>query len=153
MDVRYINPFLSGAMEVLNTMGGVSLQPGKPYIKKNAKAMGDVSGIIGISGEAVGSLSVSFTFGLIKAVMKNMLGDDITQVDDDVRDAVGEITNMISGSARRVLSDEGLSLKAGIPSIVDGKDHTIKHLVSNPTLVIPFDSPDGKVVVEVCMDS
>jgi CheY-specific phosphatase CheX len=36
---------------------------------------------------------------------------------------------------------------------VDGKDHTIKHLVSTPTLVIPFDSPNGKVVVEVCMDS
>ena len=56
MDVKYINPFLEGTIEVLKTMAFVNPKPGKPYLKKNNLAKGDVSGIIGITGTIKGSL-------------------------------------------------------------------------------------------------
>ncbi|MBW2090782.1 MAG: chemotaxis protein CheX [Deltaproteobacteria bacterium] len=152
MDVNYINPFLSATLNVLKTMASLELTSDKPFLKKDAVARGDVSGVIGITGEVTGSLSVSFSFGLIKEIIKNMLGEDISEITDDVRDAVGEITNMICGDARRMLQESGLSLSAAIPTIVAGKNHTIRHAIRGPIIVIPFHGEKGTAVVEVSMD-
>lgn len=154
MDVRYINPFLEATTNVVKTMAFVELTPGKPYLKRDNVGLGDITGIIGLEGEAKGSLSVTLNFPLIKLIMKNMLGEDIAGLTDEAQDAVGELTNMISGDARRILGAEGINLKAAIPTIVAGKDHTIKHMVSGPTIVIPFEAPDdGQVCVEVSIQS
>lgn len=152
MDVRYINPFLKAAVNVLKTMAFVDVIPGKPFLKKEHLAIGDVSGIIGLTGDVKGSLSVTFDLAMIVTIMKNMLDEEIKEVDNDTRDAVGELTNMISGDARRMLQTEGLSLNAAIPTIVSGKNHVIKHVVNGPVIVIPFTCESGgKVSVEVSL--
>lgn len=151
MDVRFVNPFLGGAVEVLSTMAGIGLDPGKPYIKRGNQAEGDISGIIPVDGEACGSISVTFHFSLIQAVLKGMLGDEVNEIDADVRDAVGELTNMISGAARRRLGEQGLSLSAGIPKVLDGSGHQIEHIWGGPVLAIPFSSEYGYMVVEVAL--
>lgn len=143
MDVRYINPFLNAAINVLKTMAFVDIAPSRPYLKENHLAQGDVSGIIGLTGDVKGSLSVSFNLPMLQQIMRNMLGEGIEEVNNDVRDAVGELTNMISGDARRMLSEEGLNLQAAIPTIVAGKGHTIKHVIAGPVIVIPFSSQNG----------
>ena len=154
MDVKYINPFLSGTINVLKTMAFVEVNPGKPFLKKDHVACGDVTGIIGLTGAATGSLSVTFNFVMIQKIMMNMLGEEVNEVTNDVRDAVGELTNMISGDARRLLQQEGLSLTAAIPTIVAGKNHTIKHVISGPIIVMPFESDGGgKASVEVSLKS
>jgi chemotaxis protein CheX len=38
MDVKFINPFLEGTVNVLKTMAMVDPQPGKPYVKKDNQA-------------------------------------------------------------------------------------------------------------------
>ena len=60
MDVNFINPFITGAVEVLGKMAFVSPVAGKAYVKTTDDAHGDVSGIIGITGDALGSLAISF---------------------------------------------------------------------------------------------
>ena len=47
MDVRFINAFLDGTINVLKTMAFVTPRAGKPFLKKDDTAAGDVSGIIG----------------------------------------------------------------------------------------------------------
>lgn len=152
MDVKYINPFLTATVNVIKTMAFVDLRPGSPYLKEEATAEGDVSGIIGLTGDVAASLSVSFSFGLIKEIMKNMLGEEITEITAEVQDAVGEMTNMICGDARRMLQQEGLNLSAAIPTIIAGKNHTIKHAIKGPVINIPFEAQGGKAVVKVSME-
>ena len=101
MDVRYINPFLTGTINVLKTMAAVDPTPGKPYLKKNSLAVGDVSGIIGLTGSVAGSMALSFSEKAILKIVSNMLGEELTEVNGDIADAVGEITNMVSGASRK----------------------------------------------------
>jgi chemotaxis protein CheX len=150
MDVKYINPFLSATINVIKTMAFVEAKPGKPYRKTDRIATGDVSGIIGLTGDNEGTLSITFSQSCIEAILTNMLGEKISGIDDDVRDAVGEITNMISGDARRVLDDEGIKLSAAIPTVISGVNHTISHISSATTIAIPFDTEHGPFTVEVC---
>ena len=151
MDVKFINPFLEGTVEVLTTMAFVNPKPGKPYLKKNNLAKGDVSGIIGITGTIRGSLALSFSTGSILKIVSNMLGEEITSINGDIRDAVGEITNMVSGAARKRIEAMGYSLSASIPTVVSGKEHSIMHVMGGPSIVIPFEMEAGSFVVDVCM--
>ena len=132
-------------------MAFVEPRPGKPYLKKGALAKGDVSGIIGLTGAANGSMALSFSKGCILKIVSNMLGEDIKEINSDIRDAVGEITNMVSGVARQKLEALGLSVTAAIPTVVAGKDHTITHVMGGPSIVIPFETDSGSLVVDICI--
>lgn len=66
---------------------------------------------------------------------------------------MGEITNMISGDARRELAEKGHTLKGAIPSVISGKNHTIKHMSNGPAIAIPFTTAGGPFIVEVCFNS
>ncbi len=149
MDVKLINPFLVASMHVLKTMAGIDARAGKPFLKKDNQAMGDVSAIIGITGAARGSMALVFTEECIKGIASNLLGEVFTKLNNEVTDAVGELTNMICGDARRRLSEEGFTLQAGIPTIVSGKNHAIVHIADGPRLAVPFETDLGSFMVEV----
>jgi chemotaxis protein CheX len=151
MDVKFINPFLKGTIEVLTKMAFVEPRPGKVYLKKTALAHGDVSGIIGITGDMIGSLAISFGENCICHLVGSMIGESYAEANREVFDGVGEITNMISGVARTHMEKEGLHVYAAIPSVVYGKNHTITHVLKSPSIVIPFSTDHGTFVVDVCI--
>jgi chemotaxis protein CheX len=151
MDVKFINAFLEGTVNVLKTMAFIEPKPGAPYIKKDTVASGDISGIIGLTGGAKGSLALSFSEACILRIVSNMLGEEITTLNHDISDAVGEITNMVSGSARKILESGGLSVTAAIPTVVAGKKHSIIHVLAGPSIIIPFSTDAGPFVVDVCL--
>lgn len=153
MDVNIINPFLAATVNVLETLAGITPTPGKPFLKKDQIAMGDVSAIIGITGAAQGSMALTFSESCILAVVSGLFHETVSEFNEEVEDAVGELTNMICGDARRRLGEGGFSLQAGIPTIVSGKSHSIRHVHQGPRLAIPFSTPHGTFVVEVAFNS
>ena len=152
MDVRFINPFIKGTTNVLKTMAFIEPIAGKPFLKKDQSSKCDVSGIIGLTGDAKGSLAISFTASCIFAILQNMVGETYTEMNEEVLDAVGELTNMISGDARKNLESEGLIITAAIPTIISGKDHVIKHIITGPSIIIPFSTAHGIFVLDVCLE-
>jgi chemotaxis protein CheX len=153
MDVKFINPFLYGAQTVLRKMAFIEPNVGRPYVKKDGTAGGDVSGIIGITGGAIGSLALSFSEDCICGIVNSMLGESYREVNKDIFDAVGEITNMVSGVARTHMEKEGIIVYAAIPTVVYGKNHYIRHVLGTPSIVIPFETEKGAFVVDVCVRS
>ena len=149
MDVRYINPFLSGTIEVLQKFSNVKAVPKKPFLKKSDVAFGDISGIIGLTGDVTGSLAICFRKECILGIISSMFGETQSEVTHDTYDAVGEITNMISGNARSKLEKEGLTVFAAIPSVVTGVRHSINHILQTPSIVMPFSTEFGNLVVDV----
>lgn len=149
-DVNFINPFLEGVINVLSTMADIEAKAGKPFINKKRTTLGDVSGLINISGSARGTMALSLETGTILKIVNNMLYENYTEIDEQILDAVGELTNMIAGQARGKLSEQGMSFQASTPEVVLGKDKKMKHLKKAPILAIPFETPDGNLIVEVC---
>ena len=152
MDVEIAKPFINATISVLSTMANVKPVVGAPFVKKDGVAQGDVSAVIGFTGDKSGSISVSFTKKAAVAVVKNMLGEDIQDIVQDVKDAVGEITNMISGQARAQLADRGLKLAGSTPTVIMGDNHTISHVTKGPIMAIPFDTEHGSFTVEFCFE-
>jgi chemotaxis protein CheX len=152
MKSEFINPFLQATINVLTTMANVTPAPGKPYIKQDKKCIGDISGIIGLTGASKGAIVLSFSTGAVCKIVGAMLGETYTEINEDIKDAVGELTNMISGDARRRLAEIGAVFEAGIPTIISGKGHEVESVTKGPVIAMPF-TVDGDVfVVEASFD-
>lgn len=154
MNVEFINPFLSSMLNVMTTMAKMDLVPEKPRLKKDDIAMGDVSGLIGmVSEQAKGSLSITFDGPLALATMKGMVGEAPDEVNEEITDLVGEITNMVTGGAKRLLSEKGIEFDMATPMVVSGKNHTIHHKSKGPVVIIPLKSAEGnRAYIEFSFD-
>lgn len=152
MHVEFIEPFRQAAVTVLQTMAFTTPRAGEPFLKeKTLVSRSDITGIVGLTGVINGSLAVSFSGTAILQVVSNMLGEAFKEINDEVCDAVGELSNMICGDARRALAEQGYQFQAAIPTVIEGKGHKICHTFPGPVLVIPFIiGQDGLFFVEVC---
>ena len=149
MRAEFINPFLEAAMNVLSTMANISSKLGKPALREESGAEGDISGIIGLTGDAEGSITVSFSESCALKVVENMLGEKFEELNEDVADSMGEITNMIAGDARARLEKLGHRFVASLPSVVRGKNHKVRHISrGGQTIFIPFTTESGDFYVE-----
>jgi chemotaxis protein CheX len=153
MNAEFINPFITALLNVFSMMAQTELTPGKPQKKNDDVAGGDISGLIGMVGDNIqGSLSISFDEGLVFEVMHKMLGEKPTSMNADVKDMVGEITNMICGGAKNELSQKGYEFGMATPMVVSGKNHTVNHQVDGKKLMMPFIHKTGKLYLEMCFN-
>jgi chemotaxis protein CheX len=141
-----IMPFVRSTMQVFTQM--VKIQPtiAKPHLKTDSGASYDVSGIIGFSGEIVGSVVVSFEIAAAQKLVSALVGMDIDADAPDFVDAIGELANMIAGSAKKEL---GRNSNITVPTVIIGKGHMIGRLSGVPCMVIPCHTPVGDFAVEV----
>lgn len=154
MKAELVNPFLEATKNVIGTMASTEATPGKPHLKEGIKTWGEVTGIIGLAGENVmGNMILSFDKASILDIVSKMLMEEFTEINDDIVDATGELTNMISGGAKPALSEQGYKLDMATPVVIVGKDVEMTQLTKAPIIVIPFSTPVGQFVVEACLTS
>ncbi len=147
MRVEFINPFVSATHNVFQTMLGTTLTRGELSLKKSHAPMHEVCGLIGLAGKCHGMVVLSFGRETALQLAGIMLGTTESELNSDVVDAVGELTNMIAGAAKSQLAEYQMSI--GLPTVICGKTHTINFPSGAPPLIIPFDCDLGPICVEV----
>ncbi|KJU86850.1 chemotaxis protein X [Candidatus Magnetobacterium bavaricum] len=153
MKVEFVNPFLESIVKVISTMANTQATPGRPFLKQEASAKGDVTGLIGLAGQQTkGSLAITFTEPAILHIASQMLGETFTTINNDVADTVGEITNMVTGGAKKLLAEKGYKFDLAIPSIIVGKGHMVSHKTKGPIVIVPFETVAGSFFVEICFE-
>jgi chemotaxis protein CheX len=148
-----IAQFVDATTSVLQTMAMTEATAGTPFVKQDASAKGDITGVIGFSnpkGKSRGTMSLTFTSATVLGIVSAMIYEEQTEINEAVTDAVGELTNMISGQARKGLVAMGMVFEGAIPSVITGTDHIIRHVSTSAVLAIPFETPHGPLMVEVC---
>ena len=152
IDVSFINPLVGAVVEVLKTMATIELNRGQPFIRQSTdtgSTKSDVSGIIAMNSDRfLGSMAICFEKSLALKAYENMLGTAAPDINDDVRDAVSEMTNIIFGNAKRDLNVAGHTIAPAIPSVISGPAHQIRHSVGGHRFCVPFSSSFGSLVVE-----
>ena len=148
MDVKYINPFLVAVKNVFNTMLEIPFKLGKPYIKKEPVPDHEISGIIGLSGGVTGCVVINMSRVIALQLSSALVGEEITDLNDDCTDAIGEIANMIAGNAKTDFPDAGVSIS--VPSIVVGQ-HKMTYPQGIPVISIPCLTDKGELVIDVAL--
>ncbi len=154
VDVNFVNPVVKAVGEVLQTMAQIQLKRETPFLKsaEHKPLVGDITGLVAMNSDRfMGSFAISFEESLALKVYGNMLGSPASAINDEVKDAVMEMTNIIFGNAKRDLNVMGHTIAPAIPTVITGKGHQINHSVDGACICIPFSSEFGRVSVECVM--
>ncbi|MGD8251450.1 MAG: chemotaxis protein CheX [Desulfobacterales bacterium] len=148
MDVAYINPFLTAAANVLETMIDMPISLGQPALKSKPEPSFEVSSIIGLSGGVTGCVVINLSEALALRMASGLIGEDMSELDEDCTDAVGEIANMIAGNAKTEFPIENCSIS--VPSVVIGK-HRVAYSKGVPIISVPCKTDNGELVIDIAI--
>jgi len=148
IEIDYINPVIAGLETVFSTMLNCTLERTGLGLMENSHALYAVSGIIGISGKGVGTVVLSMQRPVaIKAAETMLMMEGIQEVNNDVLDAVGEITNMVCGDAKAKL--EKFHMSISLPNILCGDDCWLHFPQKSHPIAIPFKCPWGSLALQI----
>ncbi len=148
MDVRYINPFLVAVQKLFDTMIELPFKLGKPTLKREMKPSFEISSIIGLSGPVGGCVVISISEEIALQLASELLDEEMTEIDEDCTDAIGEIANMIAGNAKTDFPIDGVTIS--VPSVVIGK-HKIAYPSGIAIISIPCQVGDGQLVIDIAL--
>jgi len=149
MNVSFVNPFITATINTFKTMMNVDIHPGAPKLKSVPNPTYDISGIIGLSGTAQGSIAMSFPKIMALRVVSKMLGTEIKIIGPDISDAIGEIVNIVAGNAKQDLTEYALSIS--LPNVIMGAGHSLMSQSGVPTIIVPFNCDMGEFAMEISL--
>jgi len=136
---EYLTPFVKNTCNVLETMASLHVEFEDIYFSNGIKIFGDVSGIMGLSGNAEGTLVVTFHWSLAQTIIAKMMGIGEDKLDAElIHDGVSEIINMISGSTKREFVGTPYHFDISLPSVVVGSGHQVGHVHDTSIAVLIF---------------
>jgi chemotaxis protein CheX len=147
MRVEYINSFISSLDRTFQTMLNCTVKRGQPVLKDNFTPRYDISGIIGLSGKAVGTVVLSLSEEVALRAASHMLMSENTEFNSEVIDAVGELTNMVAGAAKSELEEYQLSVS--LPNVITGRDHEVRFPSDVTPICVPFTTEWGDLALEI----
>ncbi len=140
------------ALQVFSTMLGVELHPGELV---QAAAVEDppceVVALIGIAGAWAGAGNISCSAVTACKVCAHMLMTEAPAVNEDVLDAVAELTNMIVGNVKTELESRVGPLGLSIPTVVYGRNFHTKTSGAPGWIVLRFRWDDDAFTVKLCL--
>ena len=151
-EMEYLTPFIDNTVNVLKTMASVEPTFREVWFSKEFKIFGDISGIIGLSGNSEGTVAVTFYWPLARKIIAQMMKVEEDMVNAEyIHDGVGEIINMISGATKKNFSGTPYYFELSIPTVVVGSGHQLGHPEASSIAVLIFDVEETAFAVQVCL--
>lgn len=135
-------------LKVWSMMLGYSLRPCSPDLQR-AGSEPFVLGRVVISGAWQGAVTLGCSNGLARRAAATMFGKEPEETDlGEIRDALGELTNMVGGNFKTLLEGD---CKLSVPSVCDAI--ACAEFKPPPTEHLWFDYEAGVVLVNVVRGS
>jgi chemotaxis protein CheX len=147
--VEHAQHIIEATQEIFSSMIMLEVTSGEPFVRNNDMLQNSISGIIGLAGATKGLLAIHLPNDAALAVTTAFLGMDVGEIDEDVRDAVGELANMLGGSLKAVIDPNGSEVQLSMPSAVHGEEYSVDCLANAATISVPFDFDNHKFTVEL----
>ncbi len=151
LHVDYINPFIEATVNTFATMCSTEVTRDRISLKGEGSEMYGITGIIGLSGEASGSVVLNLPAQAAINVVSSFVGEAYDDINADVVDGVGELINIIAGDSKNRLSEKGYTFNLSLPKIVVGRNYVTSQSRSTPCIVLSFLSELGKFTIEVSL--
>ncbi len=142
-----LEKFLTEAtMEVFASMVLIDITPESD---DNGEPDADMTSMIGLAGDLKGILAIKCPAPVAMEITGAMLGMEVNELGEDVKDAVGEITNMVAGGLKVSLTECGRRIELAIPTTAIGKSIRTSGLSGASLARVPFATPQGRFWVEL----
>jgi chemotaxis protein CheX len=142
-----------GATEnVFETMLGQSIVSQNAYMDSVASTSSNgVVSFIGLAGAWQGTGSIACSAPCACRLASQLLMGEYAAVDDDVLDAVAEVTNMILGNVKTALEERLGPMGLSIPTVIYGRNFSSRAVGKQEWTVVPFDCDGERLEVQLCL--
>jgi chemotaxis protein CheX len=138
--------------DVFSTMLGIELEPCDAYLDKAPPPGGDgILSFVGLAGTWVGTGSVSCSSAFACKMSSQFLTAEYNSVNEDVLDAVAEITNMIIGNVKTLLEEDLGPMGLSIPTVIFGRNFASRTVGTFEWSVVPFLSDGELIHIQICL--
>jgi chemotaxis protein CheX len=133
--------------EIFETMIMMDVTPGQPLAEHVSKFNCSLSAMVGFAGFKQGNLTIHTPEKVAIGITQSFLGTEIEEINEDVQDAMGELANMIAGSLKPTISNDGKNVELSLPSVVYGKEYTMVVVAKADWIIVPFTVSYGQFLV------
>jgi chemotaxis protein CheX len=153
LDVAFVNPFAKAAIQEIQSNTNIKVTAGKPLLKEPLEpARGDISGLVGLTGQKQGSVAFTFTREFIVKAVSDMQKVKVKFEDLQVRNSVNSIAGKIVAKGIERLAEKGHFFHPSLPTTIIGEKHYLEHNTDGPCIVIPFESEAGTFFAEISLE-
>jgi chemotaxis protein CheX len=138
--------------EIFSSMIGMNISPAQTTTTQT-RFKDNVSALIGFAGCYNGMISLNSPKMLAMALTSQMLGMEVTECDDDVSDALGEIANMIGGSFKHHFVNDGHEVRLSTPSVISGDEYVMSVGTAPNTLTLLYESDTEPFLVSLYLEA
>ncbi len=138
--------------EVLSMMLGVEVVQSDPFVQTTASAPASgVVSLVGLAGDWVGTGSLSCSAALACKLSSLMLLAEYDSVNEDVLDAVAEMTNMIIGNVKTAVEERLGPMGLSVPTVIFGRNFQTRNPGNHEWVVVPFRYEGDCLNVQLCL--
>jgi chemotaxis protein CheX len=128
MNVKFLNPFIEAAFEVLKAEAGISAERGNLGLEQNEYKTDDITVILALVGTVEGTVYFGMSNETAMLLVSKMIGENITSFNSLAQSGIAELGNVITGRASVKLSVAGYEATISPPTLLLGKGATISTL-------------------------
>jgi chemotaxis protein CheX len=147
-----LSVLIESTKEVFETMVFQPLGPLTPIEGDALRPRSNVVGTVAFAGEQCGIVAFYSTTATANLIAGAMLGIAAEDVNGEMPDAIGEITNMIAGTFRTKMAANGPRWAISIPTVTMGSDFYTKYVTDVKRTLCAFTLECGdEVFVELIL--
>ncbi|MEE4351480.1 MAG: chemotaxis protein CheX [Desulfatiglans sp.] len=138
-------------IDVFDTMASMTVESSGTEARTGAKVPRIVASV-NIGGEVVGVVNIGVKRSFARVIASEILGmepEEIEEEDDEVKDVIAEVVNMVGGNLKSVLNDGGFFCELSTPSITTGNNFKIDTLNMSIYQRFGFKYQGDVIIVEV----
>jgi len=140
---------IDATLDLFATMVFLDISPQEPLVGRDDTIDSSLTSMIGLAGDLKGVLAVHCPGPAALGIAGAMLGMECSEIDDDVKDAIGEIANMVAGGLKSALAADSIKTDLAIPTTVLGKQVRTSGQAGVQRFIIPFVTPAGEFGIEL----
>lgn len=150
MNVKFLNPFVDAAVEVLKAEAKANISKGTITLQKSALTSDEVTVLINLVGQVQGVVLFGMSEKLGMNIVSLMMAQEFTVFDNLAQSGVAELGNVISGRATVMLAEAGFKSTISPPTMIKGKGVQISTL-DFPRIVVPLTCELGEMVIHLAL--
>ncbi|MGH9745486.1 MAG: chemotaxis protein CheX [Candidatus Acidiferrales bacterium] len=120
------------AREVFELMLGCQLKS----LEDASESGLDITSMVGLAGQLCGVMSLRTSKDSAALMAFKMLGEETDKDSQEVRDAFGEVCNMVAGNFKNKISGLGEGCMLSVPTVITGTDYSLHSLADAPALEV-----------------
>jgi chemotaxis protein CheX len=139
-------------LNVFSMMLGLEFEVGTSYVEEDPPGPSEgVLALVGLAGNWAGSGTFSCSAEMARKISSALLMTEYESINDEVLDAIGEVTNMILGNVKTSLEEKLGPMGLSIPTVVYGRNFTTRSMARSSWTVVPFKLGADQVLVHICL--